>query len=88
MYARCGALDDSIAVFSSHPSCPRDVFSWNFVVASCSRHGHGSLALSFFRRMMLEGVVPDMVTFAAVFSSFLPCSSSSSPPPLREGKLS
>ena len=86
MYGRCGALDDSVQLFSSD-SCPRDVFSWNYVITSCVRHGHGLLARSFFHQMFLEGVLPDMPTYAAVFSTFNTSLSSCLSPSLDEGKF-
>eukprot|EP00249_Psilotum_nudum_P016752 c25971_g7_i1 orf=321-1475(+) len=47
----------------------RNVVSWNAMIAACAEHGYGKDALQLFRRMHVEGVVPNKVTFVSVLNA-------------------
>ncbi|KAI5084838.1 hypothetical protein GOP47_0001007 [Adiantum capillus-veneris] len=65
-YGECGALDAAEALFAL---CPRDVFSYNFMITAFVHAKQHNEALHFFHYMHLEAILPDRVTYAAVFSS-------------------
>eukprot|EP00249_Psilotum_nudum_P004478 c17992_g1_i1 orf=196-729(+) len=67
MYAKCGSLEDARRTFERMPK--RNVITWNTMLAACAQHGKGKEALQLFRRMKMEGVVPDKPTFVSVLSA-------------------
>jgi pentatricopeptide repeat protein len=65
LYAKCGRVDVAREVFDSCPA--RNVFTWNALIVGLAMHGHGTVALEYFNRMLLlEGVRPDGVTLLGV----------------------
>jgi pentatricopeptide repeat protein len=67
MYAKCGRVNVSQAVFSGMQL--RDVVSWSTMIHSYSIHGKGEQALKVYMEMLSEGVKPNWITFTSVLSS-------------------
>ncbi|GMN26943.1 hypothetical protein TIFTF001_044059 [Ficus carica] len=72
MYAKCGCLDISRAVFEQMPM--RNVITWNVLIMAYGMHGRGKEALELFENMVKEGkrnkeARPSEVTFIAVFAA-------------------
>jgi len=67
MYFKCGYYEDACKVFDEMPY--KDVVAWTVVVAGfvqCKKYQH---ALNFFRRMLLDNVVPNEFTLTSVLSA-------------------
>ncbi|XP_024522307.1 putative pentatricopeptide repeat-containing protein At3g13770, mitochondrial isoform X2 [Selaginella moellendorffii] len=62
MYAKCGSLDDAKRVFEGMEI--KDLFAWSSIIAAYARAGRGEMAVVLYRRMIAEGVEPNVVTFA------------------------
>lgn len=67
MYAKCGNLEDAWSMFEKMTI--RNVVSWNAMISAYAQHGHGKVAVQLFRRMELEGVAPNKITFFGVLSA-------------------
>ncbi|PRQ30138.1 putative tetratricopeptide-like helical domain, DYW domain-containing protein [Rosa chinensis] len=72
MYAKCGCLDLSRAMFNQMPL--KNVITWNVLIMAYGMHGRGEEALEFFRNMVDEGrwnkeIRPNEVTFIAIFAA-------------------
>lgn len=65
MYAKCGSVDLALQVFRRMRV--RNVFTWNAMIGGLAMHGHGEDALSLFHEMKHDEVMPDDVTFIALF---------------------
>ncbi|XXG45507.1 hypothetical protein AAC387_Pa02g0575 [Persea americana] len=78
MYTKCGLLNSSQKLFDEIPE--KDVVLWSAVVGGFAQNGKALQALSFFRRMLKDGIVPNMVTFASVLLACSHCGA------LRQGK--
>ena len=63
MYAGCGFLTEAQNVFEKLPN--RDIASWNALIAGCVECGLDQEALMLYRKMQLEGLPPDDVTFVS-----------------------
>ncbi|XP_062214334.1 pentatricopeptide repeat-containing protein At2g02980, chloroplastic-like [Phragmites australis] len=64
MYAKCGSLEDAIAVFQGMES--RDKQAWSVMIVAYANHGYGREAISLFEEMKKQGIKPDDVTFLGV----------------------
>ncbi|CAL5067494.1 unnamed protein product [Urochloa decumbens] len=64
LYAKCGCVEDAREVFEACPE--RNVFTWNALIVGLAMHGHGTVALEYFHRMLADGIQPDGVTFLGV----------------------
>ncbi|KAJ4892934.1 Pentatricopeptide repeat-containing protein [Raphanus sativus] len=64
MYSKCGDLDDSLSVFRRMSE--RNYVSWNSMIASFARHGHGLAALKLYEEMIRQDVKPTDVTFLSL----------------------
>jgi pentatricopeptide repeat protein len=64
MYSKCGELRESIKVFDGMAS--KNSISWNSVIASFARHGHGSEVFRLFDSMKDDGAKPTDVTFLSL----------------------
>jgi pentatricopeptide repeat protein len=71
MYAKCGSLDGARNVFEKMR--PRDVVSWNAMIAAYAQHGRGREALDLYDRMREASARPDCITYISIF---LACSHS------------
>lgn len=67
MYARCGNIDSALLEFSSMSN--HDIISWNSIICGFAHHGNGENALDMFRKMRLQGVEPNHITFVGVLSA-------------------
>ncbi|MCO5564981.1 hypothetical protein L7F22_018651 [Adiantum nelumboides] len=70
MYGACAALGDAFLLFSDMKE--RSVFSFNFMIRACARHGENEKVFVLLEQMLREGIVPNKVTFVGVFDA---CSS-------------
>lgn len=61
MYAKCGSLDDAVAVFKNMGF--RDTQAWSAMIMAYAIHGHGYKAISTFENMTRARVKPDGITF-------------------------
>ncbi|CAK9165045.1 unnamed protein product, partial [Ilex paraguariensis] len=59
-YANCGCLGLAFQLFDQLPE--RDTFCYNAMIRAFAIHGHGNEALELFKKMNLEGLLPDDVT--------------------------
>lgn len=77
-YGKCGNVQDGRSLFHriQHPN----VITWTAIIATFSQNGNSGEALEFFKRMTLEGIGPNNVTFACALDA---CSSLAD---LEEGK--
>ncbi|XP_027337649.1 pentatricopeptide repeat-containing protein At2g46050, mitochondrial [Abrus precatorius] len=69
VYLKCKEIEDAEKLFEELPV--RNVVSWNILIRGVGGCGNGSdlnsqLGLSYFKRMLLEMVVPDGTTFNAL----------------------
>lgn len=64
LYAKCGCLEAAREVFETCPN--RNVFTWNALMVGLAMHGHGTVVLEYFDRMLADRVQPDGVTFLGV----------------------
>ncbi|XP_024518382.1 pentatricopeptide repeat-containing protein At2g13600 [Selaginella moellendorffii] len=67
MYGKCGSLDKAWLVFSSIKTC--NVYSWTIAIAAFAVNGDYSGALALFRKMDLDGVKANFVTYVNVISA-------------------
>lgn len=72
MYAKCGCLDLSRAMFNQMPL--KNVITWNVIIMAYGMHGRGEEALELFNNMVDEGrwnkeLRPNEVTFIAIFAA-------------------
>ncbi|XP_077251683.1 tetratricopeptide repeat (TPR)-like superfamily protein [Tasmannia lanceolata] len=67
MYAKCGDVEDSRAIFEAMPH--RDVILWSFMIARYAQCDRGEEALRLFRRMRQAFVAPNHFTFASVLQA-------------------
>ncbi|XP_020532948.1 pentatricopeptide repeat-containing protein At1g25360 [Jatropha curcas] len=67
MYARCGVVEAARSIFLTMPYV--DSVSWNAMIAALGHHGHGVEAIELFEQMVLEGILPDRITFLTVLSA-------------------
>ncbi|CAA0827549.1 Pentatricopeptide repeat-containing protein -mitochondrial [Striga hermonthica] len=67
LYTKCGKLKDGILSFDETE--PKNIVSWNSIIAGCAQHGRGMWALAFFTRMTKTGLEPDDITFTGLLTS-------------------
>ncbi|KAH7677579.1 TPR-like protein [Dioscorea alata] len=67
MYAKCGNIEEALNVFESMQS--RSVITWTTMIAGFALHGLGDEALYMFKRMEMQNVKPNDVTFIAILSA-------------------
>ncbi|KAJ7521907.1 hypothetical protein O6H91_19G073900 [Diphasiastrum complanatum] len=67
MYGKCQSLQDARSVFSKMPR--RDIVSWNAMIASCAQNGRGAEALDLFKRMQIDSLKPDPITFVCALDA-------------------
>ncbi|XP_024533003.1 pentatricopeptide repeat-containing protein At4g21065 [Selaginella moellendorffii] len=64
MYAKCGKLVEAREVFDQMEGM--DVVAWTAIVAGSAQHGHIEESKDLMRRMELEGIKPNNVTFLSL----------------------
>lgn len=67
MYAKCGRLDRSLVVFFNLRE--KNLFCWNSIIEGLAAHGHGKSAITMFKKMLKENVMPNGVTFISALSA-------------------
>ncbi|XP_024543394.1 pentatricopeptide repeat-containing protein At1g15510, chloroplastic [Selaginella moellendorffii] len=67
MYTRCHRLVEAKEVFDRMQR--KNVISWTAMISAYTQHDEGRQAVLLFRKMDLEGVVPNNVTFATVITA-------------------
>ncbi|KAE9464526.1 hypothetical protein C3L33_03577, partial [Rhododendron williamsianum] len=67
MYGKCGCIDNAETSFKGLDFC--DTVAWNTMICGYSQHGKGEKALEAFQIMLVEGAVPDGVTFLGILSA-------------------
>ncbi|XP_021727980.1 pentatricopeptide repeat-containing protein At5g06540-like [Chenopodium quinoa] len=67
MYAKNGALGKAREVFDSMQE--KNVATWNAMIHGLAVHGYAEAALRLFRKLEIEGIVPNDITFVAVLSA-------------------
>ncbi|XWS12871.1 hypothetical protein CRYUN_Cryun37aG0127700 [Craigia yunnanensis] len=67
MYAKCGHLEQSCAVFERMDK--KDLVSWNAIIAGCAQNNHLSKALFFFNNMRLTLQKPDSLTVVTLLQA-------------------
>ncbi|RVW29331.1 Pentatricopeptide repeat-containing protein [Vitis vinifera] len=69
MYAKCGAIEEAIAVFRGVPMDQTDVLMWNTIIGGLATHGLVHESLELFKEMQVLGIVPDEITYLCLFSA-------------------
>jgi pentatricopeptide repeat protein len=67
MYGKCAALQKAQLFFDIMPK--RNVVTWTSLITAYAQQGHGSEALSLYRRMQEEKVMPNSTTFLSLISA-------------------
>ncbi|KAH7289431.1 hypothetical protein KP509_30G001600 [Ceratopteris richardii] len=67
MYARCGSIEDSQAVF--YGMSERNLVSWSMMIAAYCAHEKFKEAIHVFWAMQKDGLTPDHVNFVSVFKA-------------------
>ncbi|KAL1824004.1 hypothetical protein ACET3Z_010782 [Daucus carota] len=67
MYAKCGNIKHSHLAYNRIST--RNLVTENSMLTAYAMHGHGEEGIAFFRKMLIDGFVPDTVTFLSVLSS-------------------
>lgn len=67
MYAECGNLEGACEVFESMQS--KNVVTWTTIISCHTQYGFGWEAIELYRRMLLDGVVADIVTLGCVLTA-------------------
>ncbi|KAG8378174.1 hypothetical protein BUALT_Bualt08G0110500 [Buddleja alternifolia] len=70
-YCKCGFVETGRKLFNQ--MLKSDEVSWNSMLMGYATNGYGIEALSLFREMRNEGVMPNEVTFTAVLSACNHC---------------
>ncbi|XP_024971780.1 pentatricopeptide repeat-containing protein At5g61800 [Cynara cardunculus var. scolymus] len=63
-YSKCGFIETARDIFEATPY--KNLFTWNAMLVGLAMHGHGETLLSYFSKMVKNGVKPDGVTFLGV----------------------
>ncbi|ESQ31133.1 hypothetical protein EUTSA_v10005524mg [Eutrema salsugineum] len=67
MYAKCGEMEEALAVFKNVNRKPVQV--WTALISGYAYHGHGREAISKFLDMQRMGIKPNAITFTAVLTA-------------------
>lgn len=68
MYGKCGAVDETLALFAIMPQ--HNVFSFNFVMGVYIQQKQCLKALQLFNQMLQEAIVPNNVTFITLLAAY------------------
>lgn len=66
-YCKNGQLDDAHIIFDS--MLHRNVVSWNAMISTLAQNARGKEALVLFRKMQLESVKPNRITFVSTLDA-------------------
>ncbi|KAI5082512.1 hypothetical protein GOP47_0002255 [Adiantum capillus-veneris] len=67
MYGKCGSIQEADEVLKKLPS--RDTVSWNALISGYAYCKHSEEAVDCFKRMQVEGVSPNLITFSAILKA-------------------
>ncbi|KNA11786.1 hypothetical protein SOVF_131920 [Spinacia oleracea] len=67
MYAKCGRIGDAVQAFDELGV--KNVIAWNTIIAGYSSLGNGKSSVKMFRKMQIQGVIPDEFTFTSVLKA-------------------
>lgn len=67
MYGKCGKLQMAQEVCDKMHK--RNVLSWTSIIAAHAQHGQTQETLQLFKRMQLEGITPNKVTFISILAA-------------------
>ncbi|RYR69445.1 hypothetical protein Ahy_A03g015999 [Arachis hypogaea] len=62
MYGKCGFVDKAYLVFNKM-SCKKTLITWNTMIMAFAMNGDGYKALDLLDQMVLEGMLPDDVSY-------------------------
>lgn len=66
LYAKCRDINATTKQFEMIDN--KDSISWNAVISAYAYNGREEKSMQLFKRMMAEGIAPDMVTFATLLN--------------------
>ncbi|KAL3506950.1 hypothetical protein ACH5RR_032332 [Cinchona calisaya] len=69
MYAKCGAVDEALAVFHGVPRRKTDTLIWNAMIGGLANHGFVQESFEMYMEMQNFGIVPDEITYLCLLSS-------------------
>ncbi|KAL2518603.1 Pentatricopeptide repeat-containing protein [Abeliophyllum distichum] len=69
MYAKCGAIDEALAVFRAVSARKTDVLIWNAMIGGLATHGFTREALEMYVEMQDSGIRPDEITYLCLLSA-------------------
>lgn len=69
MYAKCGAIDEAMAVFHLAQADRTDVLLWNAMIGGLATHGLVAESIELFAEMQRIGIVPDEITYLCLLST-------------------
>ncbi|XP_038691334.1 pentatricopeptide repeat-containing protein At5g08305-like [Tripterygium wilfordii] len=69
MYAKCGAIEEAMAVFRGIPVRSTDVLLWNSMIGGFAMHGFVRESLGLFTEMQISGIRPDEITYLCLLSA-------------------
>ncbi|CAA2963421.1 pentatricopeptide repeat-containing At5g08305 [Olea europaea subsp. europaea] len=69
MYAKCGAIDEALAVFRAVSVRKTDVLIWNAMIGGLATHGFTQEALEMNVEMQDLGIRPDEITYLCLLSA-------------------
>lgn len=69
MYAKCGAIQDSLLVFHGVSKSQTDVLIWNSMVGGLATHGLVEESLKLFKEMQVVGIRPDEITYLCLLTA-------------------
>ncbi|XP_059633360.1 pentatricopeptide repeat-containing protein At5g08305 [Cornus florida] len=69
MYAKCGAIQEALAVFRGVSMNRTDVLIWNAMIGGLATHGLVMESLDMFTKMQTVGIFPDEITYLCLLSA-------------------
>ncbi|KAL6571474.1 hypothetical protein OROHE_003117 [Orobanche hederae] len=73
MYSRCGCLDDAVRTFGERKGDGNDHVLWSSMIAAYGFHGKGHEAIELFKKMDLDGIEANEVTFLSLLYACSHC---------------
>ncbi|KAF5747400.1 pentatricopeptide repeat-containing protein [Tripterygium wilfordii] len=69
MHAKCGAIEEAMAVFRGIPVHSTDVLIWNSMIGGFAMHGFVLESLGLYTEMQIAGIRPDEITYLCLLSA-------------------
>ncbi|XP_024545467.1 pentatricopeptide repeat-containing protein At4g02750-like [Selaginella moellendorffii] len=67
LYTKCSRMETALEIFEQMPV--RSVISWTTLISAYAQQGHGRESLKILRKMDLEGIPPNEVTFVSALDA-------------------